>query len=56
MAAPLFSVNAHRYDPYRTFKFQVVIDGQIVAGLKKMGALKKKNRACKMAHCRRPFP
>ena len=41
MAAPMFSVNAHRYDPYRTFKFQVVIDGAAVAGLSKMGALKK---------------
>ena len=41
MAAPLFSTNAHRYDPYRTFKFQVVIDGQTVAGLSKMSALKK---------------
>lgn len=41
MPAPLFPANAHRYDPYRTFKFQVVIDGQVVAGLKKMGALKK---------------
>lgn len=41
MAAPLFPVNAHRHDPYRTFKFQVLIDGQPVAGLKKMGALKK---------------
>lgn len=41
MAAPMFAVNAHRYDPYRTFKFQVIIDGQAVAGLSKMGALKK---------------
>lgn len=41
MAAPMFSVNAHRYDPYRTFKFQVVINGSAVAGLSKMGALKK---------------
>jgi len=41
MAAPLFPVNTHRYDPYRTFKFQVVIDGQVVAGLTKMSALKK---------------
>ena len=41
MAAPLFPVNAHRYDPYRTFKFQVVIDGVVVAGLSKMSALKK---------------
>ncbi len=42
MAAPLFPVNADRYDPYRTFKFQVLIDGQVVAGLSKMTALKKK--------------
>ena len=41
MAAPLFPVNTHRYDPYRTFKFQVLIDGQAVAGLTKMSALKK---------------
>jgi phage tail-like protein len=47
MAAPLFPVNAHRYDPYRTFKFQVLIDGQPVAGLKKMGALKKKTEPVK---------
>jgi phage tail-like protein len=37
----MFPVNAHRYDPYRTFKFQVLIDGQPVAGLRKMTALKK---------------
>lgn len=47
MAAPLFNVNAHRYDPYRTFKFQVLIDGQPVAGVKKMGALKKKTETVK---------
>lgn len=47
MAAPTFTVNAHRHDPYRTFKFQVVIDGQPVAGLKKMGALKKKTEIVK---------
>lgn len=47
MAAPLFSVNAHRYDPYRTFMFQVVIDGQVVAGLKKMSVLKKTTEAVK---------
>lgn len=42
MAAPMFTVNTHRHDPYRTFKFQVVIDGVAVAGLTKMSALKKK--------------
>lgn len=47
MAAPLFPVNTHRHDPYRTFKFQILIDGQVVAGLKKMGALKKKTEPVK---------
>ncbi|MCF6324896.1 MAG: phage tail protein [Gammaproteobacteria bacterium] len=47
MAAPMFPVNAHRYDPYRTFMFQVVIDGQPVAGVKKMSALKKTTEAVK---------
>ena len=41
MVAPMFPANAHRFDPYRTFKFQVVIDGAVVAGLQKMSALKK---------------
>ena len=45
MAAPLFPANAHRHDPYRTFKFQVLIDSQPVAGLKKMSALKKTTEA-----------
>ena len=45
MAAPLFPANAHRHDPYRTFKFQILIDGQPVAGLRKMGALKKTTEA-----------
>ena len=41
MAAPQFPVNAHRFDPYRNFKFKVKIDGQYVAGLNKCSALKK---------------
>jgi len=45
MPAPQFPANAHRHDPYRTFKFQVLIDGQAVAGLKKMSALKKTTEA-----------
>lgn len=45
MAAPTFSVNTHRHDPYRTFKFAVVIDGKPVAGLRKMSALKKTTEA-----------
>jgi len=34
-----FSVNTKRYDPYRTFLFQVVVDGNVVAGVSKVGAL-----------------
>lgn len=47
MAVPLFTANAYRYDPYRTFKFQVLIDGNVVAGLSKMTALKKKTETVK---------
>lgn len=47
MAAPMFTVNAHRHDPYRTFKFQILIDGKPVAGLRKMTALKKKTEPVK---------
>jgi phage tail-like protein len=47
MPAPTFPTNAHRYDPYRTFKFQIVINGQTVAGLTKMGALKRTTEAVK---------
>lgn len=38
---PLFSVNTHRIDPYKNFKFRVKIGSRTVAGLSKMSALKK---------------
>jgi len=38
---PQFTVNTHRFDPYRNFKFKIKIDGQYVAGLSKCSALKK---------------
>ncbi|WP_223645126.1 phage tail protein [Corallococcus sp. EGB] len=41
----LFSVNSHRNDPYKNFKFRVLIDGRPVAGLSKMSALKKSTEA-----------
>lgn len=47
MTAPMFVANPERHDPYRTFKFQVIIDGTAVAGLKKMGALKKTTQEVK---------
>jgi phage tail-like protein len=36
-----FSVNTHRFDPYRSFKFRVKWDGRYVAGVNKVGALKR---------------
>lgn len=35
-----FSVNTNRIDPYKNFKFRVRWDGQIVAGVSKVSALK----------------
>ncbi|GAA6179488.1 MULTISPECIES: phage tail protein [unclassified Shimia] len=42
---PMFNVNAHRIDPYKNFRFQVVWDGQVVAALSKMSAVKKTTEA-----------
>ena len=42
MAAPTFPANSHRHDPYRNFKFQVLIDGQTVAALSRVSALTRK--------------
>jgi phage tail-like protein len=36
-----FSVNATRFDPYKNFKFRVKWDGRYVAGIAKVGALKR---------------
>jgi len=36
-----FSVNAGRFDPYKNFKFRVKWDGRYVAGVSKVGALKR---------------
>lgn len=36
-----FSVNPSRFDPYKNFKFRIKWDGQYVAGVSKMGALKR---------------
>jgi phage tail-like protein len=36
-----FSVNAQRFDPYKNFKFRVKWDGKYVAGVSKVGALKR---------------
>ena len=36
-----FSVNTQRFDPYKNFKFRVRWDGNYVAGICKVGALKR---------------
>ena len=36
-----FSVNAERFDPYKNFKFRIKWDGKYVAGVSKIGALKR---------------
>ena len=38
---PPFSVNAHRVDPYTNFKFRVIWNGRVVAGISKIGALRR---------------
>jgi phage tail-like protein len=36
-----FTVNASRFDPYKNFKFRAKWDGRYVAGVSKIGALKR---------------
>jgi phage tail-like protein len=36
-----FTVNPQRFDPYKNFKFRVKWDGRYVAGISKVGALKR---------------
>ena len=36
-----FIVNARRVDPYKNFKFRLKWDGKYVAGISKVGALKR---------------
>ncbi|MFC5175320.1 phage tail protein [Nocardioides taihuensis] len=36
-----FTVNTTRFDPYKNFKFRVKWDGKYVAGISKVGALKR---------------
>ena len=38
---PQFPVNPQRFDPYKNFKFRVKWDGQYVAGVSKISALKR---------------
>jgi phage tail-like protein len=42
-----FTVNPRRFDPYKNFKFRIKWDGQYVAGISKMSALKRTTEVVK---------
>ena len=42
-----FTVNAHRFDPYKNYKFQVELDNRVVAGISKVSALKRTTEVVK---------
>src|SRR5580698_7681805 len=42
-----FSVNTQRFDPYKNFKFRVKWDGRYVAGISKVGGLKRTTEVVK---------
>jgi phage tail-like protein len=42
-----FTVNSSRFDPYKNFKFRVKWDGRYVAGVSKVGALKRTTEVVK---------
>jgi phage tail-like protein len=42
-----FTVNAQRFDPYKNFKFRVKWDGRYVAGVSKVGGLKRTTEVVK---------
>jgi phage tail-like protein len=44
---PQFSVNPQRFDPYKNFKFRVKWDGRYVAGVSKVGGLKRTTEVVK---------
>jgi phage tail-like protein len=42
-----FTVNSYRFDPYKNFKFRLKWDGQYVAGVSKVSALKRTTEVVK---------
>jgi phage tail-like protein len=42
-----FVVNAHRFDPYKNYKFQIEWDNKTVAGVSKVSALKRTTEVVK---------
>ena len=47
---PQFEVNTHRIDPYKNFKFTVVWDKVVVAGVSKVSALKRTTEVVSHRH------
>ncbi len=47
MATTGFTVNTHRLDPYKNFKFQVKWDGRTVLGISKVSSLKRTTEVVK---------
>jgi phage tail-like protein len=45
-----FTINATRFDPYKNFKFRVKWDGRYVAGVSKVGALRRTTEVVKHRH------
>lgn len=45
-----FQINAHRFDPYKNFKFLVLWDGRTVAGISKISPLKRTTEVVKHRH------
>lgn len=42
-----YKKNAHRYDPYKNYKFRVIMDKRPVLGISKVGALKRTTEVVK---------
>ena len=42
-----FIVNGHRYDPYKNFKFRILLDNKPVLGVSKISALKRTTEVVK---------
>lgn len=42
-----FVTNAHRLDPYKNFKFRIILDGKPVMGVSKVSALKRTTEVVK---------
>jgi len=45
--AARFSINTHRTDPYKNFKFRILMEGRVVLGVSKISALRKTTEVVK---------